>query len=147
MTYSDLISVNSQIEFVKFWYENVDKKLIRCSKEFDFFPQLKYMLKPKRKFDSRTSVLIKKYTLIIDILYPDKYLKLSFGNRKYAIFTILNNKRLLSFYMVCYILNRCNIATKTKNFALQYMFEEILKPYVLKMSILDSFYRFFNNIK
>lgn len=118
------------LEFRTFWDNEINKKLFRYSKEFEFYEKLKKILGPKQKsnllniFTSVMRNLISNNAKVIEFTREHDFNNVS---RKYSVCTAINDKRHFSQILVFQILRKCSLQKEIFMEVFEKMDEEIFK--------------------
>ena len=136
--------------YIKYWYDDIEKKLYRCAKELGFYKKLKKVLSINALNDSRDLILYSFYNKIVKksvdyencLIHFDDDFCSSSVKRVYSTNLVLSDKRYFSQIMVYSILKRVTTYDKLMDDAFLMMDELIfgkrkVRSFIIeKMSIL-----------
>ena len=124
-------------KLILFWNGEVEKKLIRCSKEFGFYPKLKKVLSPGTFRSGKTDVLNKIIDDTIKELSHNRGDVLDFinvldvDNVKYPVYTALHSKIHFSHLISFALIQSCKLEYSKTAVAFAWVTKEIFKDHKL----------------
>lgn len=128
---------NNREKLILFWNGEIEKKLIRCSKEFGFYPKLKKVLSPGTFRSGKTDVLNKIINDTIEELQHNRGDVLDFinvlgvDNVKYPVYTALHSKIHFSHLISFALIQSCKLEFSKTADAFAWVTKEIFKEHKL----------------